>query len=92
MNGVGLPTVGRPLGHRRRATTAIYAHLDDDALQDTAAQAVNVIARATGFTVEAPSLTGGDEADDQDKEWFKTGMTRRSGLHYRSRLSASRTA
>ena len=29
MNGVGLPTVGRLLGHRRRANTAIYTHLDD---------------------------------------------------------------
>ena len=27
MNGVGLPTVGRLLGHRKRRTTAIYAHL-----------------------------------------------------------------
>ena len=34
MNGVGLTTVGRLLGHRRRETTAIYAHLDDGALQD----------------------------------------------------------
>ena len=31
MNGVGLATVGKPLGHRRRATTAIDAHLDDEA-------------------------------------------------------------
>ena len=33
MNGVGLTTVGRLLGHRKRRTTAIYAHLDDAALQ-----------------------------------------------------------
>ena len=37
MNGVGLITVGRLLGHRRRETTAIYAHLDDGALRDAAA-------------------------------------------------------
>ena len=37
MNGVGLTTVRRLLGHRRRSTTAIYAHLDDAALQGTAA-------------------------------------------------------
>ena len=40
MNGVGLPTVGRLLGHRQRDTTAIYAHLDDAALRDAAVQAI----------------------------------------------------
>ena len=39
MNGVGLTTVGRLLGHRKRRTTALYAHLDDAALSDAAAQA-----------------------------------------------------
>ena len=39
MNGVGLTTVGRLLGHRQRETTAIYAHLDDGALRDAVAQA-----------------------------------------------------
>ncbi len=37
MNGVGLTTVGRLLGHRRRETTAVYAHLDDAALRDAGA-------------------------------------------------------
>ena len=46
MNGVGLTTVGRMLGHCNRETTTIYAHLDDAALQDAAAQAASVIARA----------------------------------------------
>ncbi len=49
MNGVGLTTVGRLLGHRQRETTAIYANLDDRALQDAAAQAVDIIARAMGY-------------------------------------------
>ena len=49
MHGVGLTTVGRLLGHSRRETTAIYAHLDDAALQDAAAQAAAVIARAMGY-------------------------------------------
>ena len=57
MNGVGLTTVGRLLGHRKRATTAIYAHLDDAALRDAAAQAAAVIARAMGYRAETPSLT-----------------------------------
>ena len=37
MNGIGLTTVGRLLGHRQRETKAIYAHLDDGALRDAAA-------------------------------------------------------
>ena len=49
MNGVGLTTVGRLLGHRQRETTAIYAHLDDGTLRDAAAQAAAVIARAMRF-------------------------------------------
>ena len=54
MNGVGLPTVGRLLGHRRPATTAIYAHLDDSALQAAAEQAAGRIAKAMGFKGEPP--------------------------------------
>ncbi len=54
MNGVGLTTVGRLLGHRKRATTAIYAHLDDIALQGAAKQAAAVIACAMGFRAETP--------------------------------------
>ena len=56
MNGVGLTTVGRMLGHRNRETTAIYAHLDDSALRDAAAQAATVIARAMNYKVEPPPL------------------------------------
>ena len=55
MNGVGLPTVGRLLGHRRRATTAIYAHFDDSTLQNAANQAARVIARAMRYRAAAPS-------------------------------------
>ena len=54
MNGVGLTAVGKLLGHRKRATTAINAHLDDTALRDAAAQAAVVIARAMGYTAEPP--------------------------------------
>ena len=56
MNGLGLPTLGRLLGHRRRATTAIYAHLDDDALQDSANQVASVIAAAMQFGRATPQL------------------------------------
>ena len=56
MNGVGLTTVGRMLGHRNRETTAIYAHLDDTALRDAAAQAASVIARAMNYKALPPPL------------------------------------
>ena len=58
MNGVGLTAVGKLLGHRKRSTTAIYAHLDDAALSDTAAQAATVIARAMGYAAEPPPIPG----------------------------------
>ena len=65
MNGVGLTTVGRLLGHRKRRTTAIYAHLDDAALHDAAAQAAGVIAQAMGYKAEPPPVQ--DETDgDRD--------------------------
>lgn len=55
MNGVGLTAVGKLLGHRKRATTAIYAHLDDAALRDAAAQAATAIARAMEYTAPPPA-------------------------------------
>ena len=67
MNGVGLTAVGKLLGHRKRATTAIYAHLDDTALRAAAAQAATVIALAMGYTAEplpAPVDTGDAEAGE----------------------------
>ena len=63
MNGVGLTTVGRMLGHRNRETTAIYAHLDDTALRDAAVQAASVIARAMNYEAEPP-LVPEEEAKD----------------------------
>ena len=54
MNGVGLPTVGRLLGHRRRSTTALYAHFDDAVLHDAATRAASLIASAMRFRGIAP--------------------------------------
>ena len=59
MNSVGLNTVGRLLGHRKRRTTAIYAQLDDAARQDAA-----VIAVAMGY--RAGPLLLPAEAKDED--------------------------
>ena len=64
MNGVGLTTVGKLLGHRRRETTTICAHLEDAAPQDTATQAAAVIARAMDYRAAPPA--DADEAVDQD--------------------------
>ena len=61
MNGVGLITLGWLLGHRKRRTIAIYAHLDDATRQDAAAQAAAVIAGAMGYRTAPPPLP--DEAD-----------------------------
>ena len=69
MNGVGLTTVGKLLGHRRRGTTAIYAHLDDAALQDAAAQAATVIARAMGYRAgPSAAATTARAGDDWTRE------------------------
>ena len=66
MNGVGLPTVGRLLGHKRRATTAIYAHLDDAALQDAATQVADVIARAMEYKAEVSPVKRAAQLDPWD--------------------------
>ena len=62
MSGLDLYTVGRLLGHRRRETTAIYAHLDDHALQGAAEQAAGRIAGAMGFRTGTPPKTGETKA------------------------------
>ncbi len=62
MNGVGLTTVGRLLGHRQRDTTAIYAHLDDGTLRAASAQAASVIATAMGYRVKPTRLPNGADA------------------------------
>ena len=72
MNGVGLTAVGKLLGHRKRATTAIYAHLDDAALRDAAAQAATVIARAMGYKAAPPPVP--DETNNGDTPAGSTGV------------------
>ncbi len=68
MNGVGLTTVGRLLGHRQRETTAIYAHLDDAALYDAAAQVANVMARVMDFKETAPELPHDEEQNGEKRD------------------------
>lgn len=59
MNGVDLLTVGRLHGHERLATTAIYAHLDGNALQVAARRSAGIIAKAMGYT-PAPTMSTSD--------------------------------
>ena len=65
INGVGLSTVGKMLGHRRRRTTAIYAHLDDAALRDAAAQTALVIAGAMRYTAQPHSDNASGDRHDE---------------------------
>ncbi len=51
MSGENLPLVGRLLGHRRRRTTAGYAHLDDAHLVEAAEKVGAAIAAAMATTV-----------------------------------------
>ncbi len=51
-----VPFFGTLLGHLRRTTTAVNAHLDDTALHDTVVQTAGVFARAVGYSAEPPPL------------------------------------
>ena len=73
MNGVGLPTVGWLLGHKHRATPAVYAHPDGATLQDAAAQTVGVTARAMGFKAEAPPMLIDVDMSDGEAKQDETG-------------------
>jgi integrase len=44
--GMGLPIVGKLLGHTQAATTSRYAHLDNDPLRRASEQIAGIIARA----------------------------------------------
>lgn len=54
--GLGLPIIGKLLGHSQASTTARYAHLDNDPLRKAADRIGGEIARAMGDT---PSSAGG---------------------------------
>jgi integrase len=55
--GLGLPIIGKLLGHSQAATTARYAHLDNDPLRRAAEVIGGQIAAAMG---EKPKRTGGE--------------------------------
>jgi integrase len=52
-SGMGLPIIGKILGHSQPATTARYAHLASDSVKAAAAAVANKIASAMGATGKA---------------------------------------
>jgi integrase len=54
--GFGLPIIGKLLGHSQPATTARYAHLDNDPLRRASNEIGNQISRAMGDIPEAEPL------------------------------------
>ena len=88
MNGVGLTTVGRLLGHRQRDTTAIYAHLDEATLGDAAAHAATIIASAMRYTPRVSLAPGDTRATGSHEKRDGTGRanqwTAPAGQRYES--------
>ena len=61
--GLGLPVIGKLLGHAKAATTDRYAHLDADPLRRASEQIASTIAAALGPASE-PSLKVVEAAGD----------------------------
>jgi integrase len=51
--GFGLPIIGKLLGHSHPATTARYAHLDNDPLRRASEQIAETISAAMGDRLKA---------------------------------------
>ena len=80
-SGMGLPIVGRPLGHTTPATTARYAHLDADPLRRASNAIGSTIAAALGPKTAAniipPPKTPGRRPDQLASSRRKIGEGRR---------------
>ncbi len=57
-SGLGLPIIGKLLGHREAATTQRYAHLDADPLRRAANEIGGQIAKALGDAIDQSSDAG----------------------------------
>ena len=62
--GLGLPIIGKLLGHSEPATTARYAHLDNDPLRRASNEIAAQIGRAMGDHVAAPHTNSTATAED----------------------------
>jgi integrase len=68
-NGLGLPVIGKLLGHRSVETTARYAHLDPNPLRHAANLIADQLAAAVGpMAVEMPSIAHGQNNIPVDNE------------------------
>jgi integrase len=56
-SGLGLPVIGRLLGHSQAATSARYAHLDNDPLRQASEAIANKIAAALERNQKAPVIS-----------------------------------
>jgi integrase len=56
-SGLGLPIIGRLLGHAQAATTARYAHLDNDPLRRASEAIAGNIAAALEGSQKAPVVS-----------------------------------
>jgi hypothetical protein len=56
-SGLGLPVIGRLLGHSQAATSARYAHLDNDPLRRASEAIANKIAAALERNQKAPVIS-----------------------------------
>ncbi len=60
--GVGLPLIGKTLGHKQQATTAIYARLDLEPVRDAMGSAVAAMLTAGGvLDVQSRGVENGEE-------------------------------
>jgi integrase len=55
-SGIGLPIIGKMLGHAQPATTARYAHLASDPVKAAAASVANKIASALGGSSDGAAV------------------------------------
>jgi integrase len=56
-SGLGLPVIGRLLGHSQAATSPRYAHLDNDPLRRASEAIANKIAAALERNQKAPVIS-----------------------------------
>ena len=68
LTGASLPIIGRSLGHKSLAATAVYARMSLDSVRDSVTKAGDAILLAgNGITAEPPAETAGHKDDDHDE-------------------------
>jgi integrase len=62
-SGMGLPIIGKLLGHKNPKTTARYAHLDADPVRRASNQIGGMLSSAMGIEIPSGTVTGTAEND-----------------------------